>query len=539
MITTPKQFDQWLSCVEDFDIEFKTAKNSFSKDKDLPDYCAALANEGGGRLILGVNDQRQVVGTKAFLGTHNKLSYELLQKLKIRVDVEEFDHPDGRVLIFHVPPRPAGQRIRSTGDYVYPMRVGESLVEMDDQKTREILTETQPDFTAGIVEGFTVDDLDPVALQNLRVVWSREKKRSEILDYSTNKILDALNLVEGGRFNYACLILLGNKSVLDRLLADAEIIFEWRGTPTQTHHDFRACWREPYFKIHDVIWQTINARNSRIPYQDGLFQKEVMAFDEKSVREAWLNAIIHRDYSMRGRSVFILANPQSITVESPGGFLPGVTPENVIDSKEWRNRRLAETLEKVGLVERSGQGMDDIFKFCIRDGKGLPDLSKSDSFSVIIKIPAQVQDKAFILFLEKVAHEKQILLDVHEIMELERVRCGGSIINTDSKNKFLKAGIIESVGRTSGTKYILSHRYYETIGQSGKHTRLKGLTRDQIKELILNHIRGGKPSRREDLLAGFSEHSPHDISNILQELKRAGQIIYKGSTLTGKWIIKR
>ena len=183
--------------------------------------------------------------------------------------------------------------------------------------------------------------------------------------------------------------------------------------------------------------------------------------------------------------------------------------------------------------------MDDIFANTIREGKGLPDLSKSDSFSVMIKIPAQVQDKAFILFLEKIAREKQILLDIHEILELERVRCGEPITNADLKNKFLKAGIIEPVGKTSGTKYILSHRYYETIGQSGKHTRLKGLTRDQIKELILNHIRAEKPSRREDLLAGFSEHSPHDISNILQELKRAGQIIYKGSTLTGKWVMKK
>ena len=85
-MTTVEEFNKWLKRSEDKTLEFKTAKNSFSTDKDLPDYCAALANEGGGKLILGVNYQREVVGTKAFLSTHNKLSNELLNKIKIRID---------------------------------------------------------------------------------------------------------------------------------------------------------------------------------------------------------------------------------------------------------------------------------------------------------------------------------------------------------------------------------------------------------------------------------------------------------------------
>lgn len=539
MTTTPEQLEQWLTRVEDIDIEFKEAKNSFNHDKDLFDYCAAIANGKGGKLILGVSDKKDIVGTAAFKGAHAKLSNDLWQRLKIHVDVEELFHSGKRIIIFHIPQHPPGTRIKSDGHYTYPIRRGESLGEMDDYKTREILNETQSDFTATTVEGFALDDIDENAVVNLRREWSEKKKRPEVLSFTTAKILDFLHLIDGGHLNYACLILLGKKTALDRLLPSSEIIFEWRLVSGQTHHDFRSSWREPYFNIHNDVWEKINARNSRIPYQDGLFQKEVLAFDEKSVREALLNAITHRDYTIRGQSVFILADPTAITVESPGGFLPGITPENIIDKRAWRNQRLAEVFEKVGLIERSGQGINDIFEHCIRDGKGLPDFSKSDSFSVMIKIPAQVQDKAFILFLEKVSKEKQTLLDIHEILELERVRCGEPILNSDLKKKFLDVGMIEPVGKTSGTKYILSHRYYETIGQSGKHTRLKGLTRDQIKELILNHIRAGKPSRREDLLAGFSEHSPHDISNILQELKRTGLIIYKGSTLTGKWIMKK
>ena len=64
--TSIEIFESWLTQIEDFHLEFKTARNSFSKDKDLPDYCAALANEGGGKLILGVDPEGRVVGTKAF-----------------------------------------------------------------------------------------------------------------------------------------------------------------------------------------------------------------------------------------------------------------------------------------------------------------------------------------------------------------------------------------------------------------------------------------------------------------------------------------
>jgi len=201
----------------------------------------------------------------------------------------------------------------------------------------------------------------------------------------------------------------------------------------------------------------------------------------------------------------------------------------------WRNRTLAEAFEKIGFAERSGQGLDDIFERAIKDGKGLPDLSKSTKDIVRLSIPAQVKDKDFILYLERIINERQILLSFEEIYELEKIREFQKIEKPEFKDKFIKLGVIESIGKGRGTKYILSNRYYETIGQSGKHTRIKGLNRDQFKELILNHIREGKPSRRTDFMTGFSEYKPKDISNILQELKREDKIIFIGNRT---WVIK-
>ncbi|HNZ65424.1 MAG: putative DNA binding domain-containing protein [Prolixibacteraceae bacterium] len=533
--TSVEEFSKWLTQDEGENLEFKTATNQFSRDKDLPDYCAALANEGGGKLILGVNNERAVVGTKAFAGKHNRLSNELLNKLGIRVDVEELYHAQTRVLIFHIPSRPIGSLVKSSGKYKYPMRAGESLVEMDLGTIKQVLNETQSDFTAEIVPGLTLDDLSIPAIEILNKKWAKEAQRTDYLSFDAEKTLRNLGLRTDTGITYTALLLVGKAEAIRKHLPDAEIIFEWRHDPKQTHYDFRKNWRAAFVEIDDDIWNTINARNIRIPFQEGFFQREVWGFDEKSIREAVHNAVMHRDYTCKNRSVFIKASPEEFNIESPGGFPPGITLENILYERVWRNRTLAEAFEKIGFAERSGQGLDDIFERAIKDGKGLPDLSKSTKDIVRLSIPAQVKDKDFILYLERIINERQILLSFEEIYELEKIREFQKIEKPEFKDKFIKLGVIESIGKGRGTKYILSNRYYETIGQSGKHTRIKGLNRDQFKELILNHIREGKPSRRTDFMTGFSEYKPKDISNILQELKREDKIIFIGNRT---WVIK-
>ena len=533
-MTTVEEFDIWLTKLEDISLEFKSAKNSFSHSKDLPDYCAALANEKGGKLILGVNNNREIVGTKAFEGTYNKLSNDLLSGIGIRVDVEELNHPKGRVLIFHVPSRPVGQAVRSTGSYKYPMRAGESLVEMDQMTLKKILNETAPDFSAQIVSGLIVADLDETAIDNFKKRWAEKAKRRDYLSFSTDKTLKALGLLTDKGLNYASLILFGKKEKIDEFLSGSEIIFEWRHDAGKTSHDFRRNWREPFFKIYDEIWETINARNIRIPFQEGLFQREIDAFSEKPVREALLNAVAHRDYTIQNQSVFIKASPASFVVESPGGFPPGITIENILHKRNWRNRCIAETFEKAGMVERSGQGMDDIFEYTIREGKGMPDLSRSDDFSVCLTIPAQVRDRKFILFLEKIVNEKQISFSFDEIYELEKIRENQPVSSIENRDKFLGTGVIEQIGKTSGAKYILSHTYYAHEGKVGAHTKLSGLSRAKNKELILNHLKQNK-GYRHDLMEAFPELDPMDVSNLLQELKRENKIIFLGSRRSGYW----
>ena len=109
MNITPEQIDLWLSVrSETQNLEFKEAKTQYD-NKKLYRYCVALANEGGGFFVLGVTDKqpREVVGSQAF-SDPVAMAEKLFTAVGFRVDIQEVQHPDGRVVVFQTPSRPKG-----------------------------------------------------------------------------------------------------------------------------------------------------------------------------------------------------------------------------------------------------------------------------------------------------------------------------------------------------------------------------------------------------------------------------------------------
>jgi ATP-dependent DNA helicase RecG len=145
MATTPAQIDLWMqSRSEHQRLEFKEAKKQYDNTK-LFKYCVALANEGGGTLLLGVTDKppRRVVGSAA-CNDPVGMAEVVFTNIGFRVDIEEVAHPDGRVVVFHIPPRPRGTAYHLGG--AYRMRSGEELVPMSEDRLRTIFAEGQPDW---------------------------------------------------------------------------------------------------------------------------------------------------------------------------------------------------------------------------------------------------------------------------------------------------------------------------------------------------------------------------------------------------------
>ncbi|MDD5054841.1 MAG: ATP-binding protein [Candidatus Peribacteraceae bacterium] len=532
-MTTLDELQRWLTQKEDNSLECKEAKNGFDEG-ELMEYCAAMANEKGGVFILGVERGHQITGTTAFLETLEKLQHELLQQLRLRVEIEELQDPNGRVLIFHIPRHCPRTPVKYKGRYW--MRVGPVKKEMDAETLRKICNEYEDDYSAGIVPDLEITDLDERAITILKERRARREGRPELAVAPTEQTLRDLELLTENGLTYAALILLGKKEKIATHLPQAEIIFEWRGNPGKISYDFRREWKEPYMVALNEIWDMISARNIRTPFQQGFaVPLEIPAFDENSCREAINNAITHREYRRPGAIVFIRCSPLSFSVVSPGGFPEGVTSENALERSIRRNPRIAETLQHTGLVERSGQGLDRIFEQSIRQGKGKPDFSGTDEFEVHLNIPAQVRDPTFVQYLERVANERQITFSFEELLELEHIRTQGSVSSPAYRENFLDLKLIEQVGRTKNARYVLSRSYYEHIGRKGSHTREMGLSRDAKKQLILEHLQRHGRVRRNELQDAFLGTPSQILSNILQELRNKGSIVFFGSRRNGYW----
>lgn len=475
-------------------VEFKEAKHNFSyagsehkaqedRRKCFLGYVVAFANEGGGKLIMGMTDNvpHIVVGSDFAEGKIGALEDETYARLRIRVRIEELYENGLRVLVTHIPTRPVGKMIKFEG--VPPMRIGDSLRNMSDEEMFAILSEQEPDFSAKICEGISITDLDETAIKKMKESYARKQNNPGFLQLSNEQVLTDLKLLTNSKLNYAALVLLAKKEVIHNKLPQSKTIWEFRNSEAQIHHDSKEVIDEPLFIAIDNIWNLINqpTLNRKYPIQSGAYIFDLYDFNEVVIREAILNAIAHRDYTITSEAV-IKQYPTKITIANPGGFPKGVTIENILTvSSTPRSRLMTEVLEKTGLVERSGQGVDKIFSITLSEGKAEPDYTNSDMFQVSLTLQTEIIDKAFHVFISQYQNsEKEPKLGVEQVITLCKIRNGiFQNLKTEIVGQLEKSNLIEKIsGHTN--RYTLSQEYHALVNESlkiGKRYMVKEIER--------------------------------------------------------------
>lgn len=539
MPTSPEEFQRLISAPEGARIEFKTAANSYEFDKLLR-YCVALANEGGGHILLGVTDgrPREVVGTAAF-AEPGRTEAGIYQQLSQRVPIEEYFHEGKRVLIVHVPARLPGQVWHVGGRYF--KRAGDDLLPMGDAELRAIFAEIGPDFTAEPSPA-GIEALDPALIAEFRHRWARKARNPRLEQLTDLATLTDADLLTDGRPNYAALILLGTRVALTRHLGQAEIIFEYRSSEASGPAQDREEYRAGFLGLHEALWQKINLRNDRQSYQEDFFRYDIPTFDEVAIREAILNAVAHRDYRLGG-SIFIRQYARRLEIVSPGGFPPGITSENISEQQNPRNRRLAETLSKAGLVERAGQGLNLMIENAIKQTKPLPDFSGTAAHEVRLTLAGTVQNPAFLRFLSRLGDDRLNAFTTHDYLVLDALQRDlpqPLSPQLAARLPFLcELGVVERQGRGAGTRYLLSRELYAAIGQTGAYTRRKGLDHETNKALLLKHLtdnkaQGAPLAELRQVLPALSESS---VQRLLGQLREEGRIDVQGTRRWARWFL--
>jgi ATP-dependent DNA helicase RecG len=535
MAVTLADLERWLVSKETEHLEFKEAKQTFSFD-DVKRYVVALGNEGGGHLVLGITPKlpRLVVGSLAFrdVGELKKRLYDVFRRA---FDVEELEHPTGRVVVIHIPSRPVGTPLHVDGTYL--VRAGESVVPMTADRLKAIFDEAVPDFSNEATKA-TLDDVSPTALKVLVELWVKKTGDEGKRSLDVGQVLDDLGLLDGGQLRVAGLVLLGTKAALRRHLAAAEVIHEYRAAENNIEYQHRHEWRAGFLDVMDEIWNAVAARNDVMHFQEDLFMRDVPVLREDVVREALLNAVSHRDYRSPG-SIFLKQWPLGLTVMSPGGLPPGITVDNIVVQQMPRNRLIADTLRTIGLVERSGQGMDKMVRRSITDGKQPPDFTFTDAHNVVVTLHGEVKDSRFIRFLETIGAETLKRFHPLDFIVLDHVHRDAAIpeLCRPRVTVLLDAGVIERAGK----EVILSKALYAFLGERGTYTRRKGLDDPTLKALIRDHLRDvsqQEGASLEELLTVLKAASPtrSRVQRLLREMRAAGEVWLRGKTRGGRWM---
>jgi ATP-dependent DNA helicase RecG len=523
-------------------VEFKEAKQNFNfaggkhtdpkeRRKCVLGYTVALANEGGGYLVFGVRENKQlpheIVGTTFADGKTGAMEDEIYKHLSIRVAIEELFEAGKRVLVFKIPSRSIGTPLYFEG--VALMRVGDSLRVMSNDELFRILSEREPDFSATICEGLTFESLDAEAIRIMKTGYAKKQKNPVFETLPDLQVLGDLGLMINEKFNYAALILLGKREALRQYLNNAEVIVEYRLNHSMIPYTARKEFQESLFTMMNKIWAYINqpASNPLLHVRHKFTIYDIPAFNEEVIREAVLNAIGHRLWRDLS-SVVIKQFPDSINIINSGGFPDGVTQNNILTvSSKPRNKLVMEVLEKTGQVERAGQGVDKMYYLCLMEGKPLPDYSHTDDYQVDLCLRAKIVDEAFYIFVNEIQdnREEHNKLNVFDLLTLDKVRQGISTdLYEESVQKLQREGLIQSQS-SADKKYVLSNLYYEISKQPAyiKEYRVRDL------QVVACCFEKSKEVSMKDFVAAFDNQlSRGQIKYLILKLENDKLIEKKG-----------
>ncbi len=470
--------------------------------EELARHAAGLANHQGGTLFLGVSREGRVLGASEIhpLQITHAL-FGLTQGLLLPY-VEVVEGPEGRVIALHVPQSPAAIAV---GAGRVPFWDGRRLTEL---KMGQPLPE--PDFTAQVLPPASLSDLDPLEVLRLRRIL--EERGSNLAALPDLELLFALGLLErlGGeeRPTVAGLLLAGTPLALRRLLPQAEVSYYYH--EGEEGYRFREDILRPIPALLERLRDLIQARN-RVRYLTvGLFRLEVWDYDQEVYREALLNALVHRDWQSQD-AIQVHHYRDRLEVSNPGGFPPGITPENVLrHPPKRRNPRLAEALYRLGYVERAGSGVDKMYRLLLKHGKEPPEYRLYPEALTLVLYNPEL-DEAFVRDLAE-AQERFGAFSLDHLIAVAHLRRVG------------EAGLGE-LSRVLQLPEEASKRVLSRMERMGLLRRERGVYRlvgrDPLGDKLLAHLDRPLSRREVEALLGVSSRS---ALALLKRLRLEGRL---------------
>ena len=293
--------------------------------------------------------------------------------------------------------------------------------------------------------------------------------------------------------SYAIII----KESIKKYLPQAECIYLHYSDDNREEYDNRLDLKMPIISVLDRLTEKIQDYNKLINIQVGLFRLEIYDFSEKVFQEALLNGYTHRRYDSPG-SIYMKHYSDKLVIESPGGFMADITADNIITHPSLpRNKLIAETLQRLRYVQRSGQGIDIMFREMVSMGKPYPEYTVYND-AIRLTLYSVLEDEGFVRFITETQDKNMITFSLSELMIL-RYLFENKTINL-SEAKILTQQSLNEVKHAltnlekyelielSGRVYMMTPSSYHKVKSDVQYTQDKTVTYLKSKSLILDYL---------------------------------------------------
>ena len=494
--------------LESETLEFKSGNASGreavrSQLRAIRETVVGFANANGGTLVLGVADHAAsradaIVGVVGLDTQGIKNSIYDGTDPPILVDIEELSEPEGRLLMIRVP---RGIPPHTTTEGVAKIRVGKTTKPLTGSNlARMKFVSGNNDPTAEIVPGAFPELIDPLQVDRLRRFIAQENSGSGLKALGDVELLDALELTAGSDVTFAAVLLVGHKSAIRRTAPQHELTIA--RFKDEIEYDYRRDLRVPLLETLEEVRSFADA-NARVEIigTSGFRQLDVPDFSWWVIREALLNALVHRDYFL-GVSTHMNLFANRLEIVSPGGFIGGVSPQNVIrHAPVRRNPLLADVLQSLGIVNRAGLGVDRIFRDQLRLGKEFPLYDANESYVRLVLYKTTHRD--FVRFVDEQAIQGQEL-SLDDLIVLR------SLIDRGHINRRSAADVLNLPENTASQR-LVSLRERGHLSVNGRGAASTYRLRDDLAHWVNDRGNGGVGPRsetelRDHVLAAITEH---------------------------------
>lgn len=294
-------------------------------------------------------------------------------------------------------------------------------------------------------------------------------------------------------------------------------------------------------EIIEKVWESIPDWNESQEVSDGLFRKNVMAYDKDVVRELICNAEIHRSYAITG-DIFINIHPDYFEIINPGRLPYGVTPNNILHKSKKRNPNFAALMRALKYVEIEGSGYDKMYEILLQQGKNVPIVYEGNDF-VSVKVCRRIQSSKVLELMDFADRNYQLrqkqkiclgLIAMHESVTARELEKLLELNNSDELRPWLqhliRQGLVISCNvRSRGLEYRVNSTLLQKSEFRGK-TSLKRIEDYRLKELIIEDLKLYKEARIGDIQERIgSEISEKRVKAQILGLEEDGIIGRRGS----------